>query len=33
LAPEGYTQEGILSGFDVAARTFAVLVPIVVDRR
>ncbi|HAZ27995.1 TPA: hypothetical protein DCY67_05210, partial [Candidatus Acetothermia bacterium] len=31
LAPEGYTQEGILSGFDVAARTFAVLVPILVE--
>ena len=30
LAPEGYTQEAILSGFDEQARTFAVLVPIIV---
>ncbi len=30
LAPAGYTQEEILTGFDVAARTFAVLVPIIV---
>lgn len=32
LAPEGYTQQNILSGFDVEARTFAVLVPIIVER-
>jgi len=32
LAPSGYTQEGILSGYNVEAKTFAVLVPIVVCR-
>jgi len=32
LAPEGYTQEEILSGFNVEARTFAVLAPIIVER-
>jgi glycosidase/fibronectin type 3 domain-containing protein len=31
LAPDGYTQEGILSGFDALARTFAVLVPVRVE--
>ncbi|MCI2426147.1 alpha amylase N-terminal ig-like domain-containing protein [Candidatus Acetothermia bacterium] len=31
LAPEGYSQEDILSGFDVMARTFAVLVPIILE--
>lgn len=32
LAPEGYTQQEILSGFNVEARTFAVLVPIIMER-
>ena len=30
LAPAGYTQEEILAGFDIEARTFAVLIPIIV---
>jgi len=30
LVPAGYTQEEILSGFDVEAGTFAVLVPVII---
>lgn len=33
LAPEGYIQKEVLSGYDVAAKTFTVLVPIVVECR
>lgn len=31
LAPPGYTQEEILAGYDVETKTFAVLVPIIIE--